>query len=37
MYEVKSEDVYEDFRSNKEMLDLVSIQRSRNTMKIQTN
>ena len=33
MYEIKNEDVYEDFRSNKEMFDFSN----QNTMMIQTN
>ena len=37
MYEIKTEDVYEDFGSNKEMLILVIIRLSQNTMMIQTN
>ena len=37
MYEIKTEDVYEDFGSNKEMLILVVIRLSQNTMMIQTN
>ena len=36
MYEIKAEDVYEDFSNNKEMFDLI-IQRSQNIMIIQTN
>ena len=37
MYEIKTEDVYEDFSSDKECLILVIIRVSRNTMIIQTN
>ena len=37
MYEIKTEDVFEDFSSNKEMFDLVIILLSQNTMMIQTN
>ena len=37
MYEIKTEDVYEDFGRNKEMLILVIIRLSQNTMMIQTN
>ena len=37
IYYTKTEDVYEDFSSNKEMLILVIISLSQNTMIIQTN
>ena len=37
MYEIKTEDVYEDFSNDKEMFDLVIIQLSQNTMMIETN
>ena len=33
----KTEDVYEDFSSDKEMLDLVIIRLSQNAMMIETN
>ena len=37
MYEIKTEDAYEDFSSNKKILILVIIRLSQNTMMIQTN
>ena len=37
MYEIKTKDVYEDFRNYKESLTLVIIQLSQNIMIIQTN
>ena len=37
IYEIKTEDAYEDFSNNKEMFDLVIIQVSQNIMIIQTN
>ena len=37
MYEIKAEDVYEDFSKDKKCLILVIIQLSQNIMKIQTN
>ena len=37
MYEIKTEDVYEDFSINKESLISVIIRISQNTMIIQTN
>ena len=37
IYEIKTEDVYEDFSNNKEMFDLVIIQVCQNIMIIQTN
>ena len=37
MYEIKTEDVYEDFSSNKEIFILVIIQLSQNTIIIQKN
>ena len=37
MYEIKTEDVYEDFSSNKEMFDFTIIRLSQNTILIQTN
>ena len=37
MYEIKTEDVYEDFSSDEECLILLIIRVSRNTMIIQTN
>ena len=36
MYEIRTEDVSEDFSSNKEIFDLVIIRPSQNTMMIQT-
>ena len=37
IYEIKTEDVYEDFSNDKKCLTLVIIQQSQNTMIIQTN
>ena len=37
IYEIKTEDVYEDFSRDKEMLNLVIIQLSQNTMINQKN
>ena len=37
MYEIKTEDVYEHFKNDKEMFDLVITQLSQNIMIIQTN
>ena len=37
MYEIKTEDVYEDFSSNKEMLDFSNYSTKSNTLMIQTN
>ena len=37
MYEIKTEDIHENFRNNKEILTLVIIQLSQNTITIQTN
>ena len=37
MFEIKTEDVYEDFSSIKKCLSLVIIRLSQNTMVIQTN
>ena len=37
MYEIKTENVYEDFSSNKEKFDFSNIQLTRNTMMTQTN
>ena len=37
MYEIKTEDIHEDFRNSKEILTLVIIQLSQNTITIQTN
>ena len=37
MWEIKTEDIYEVCRSNKEMIISVIIQLSQNTMMIQTN
>ena len=37
IYETKTEDVYQDFSSDKEMLDFSIIQLSQNTITIRTN
>ena len=37
MDQIKTEDVYEDFRYDKEMFDLVIIRRTQNTIMIQSN
>ena len=37
MYKIKTEDVYEDFSSNKEMFDFSNYSTSQNTIMIQTN
>ena len=37
MYEIKTEDVYEDFSSDKDMFDFSNYQLSQNIMIIQTN
>ena len=37
MYEIKTEDVYQDFSSDKEIFDFSIFQLKQNTMIIQTN